>query len=831
MNFFSRMLDLLRSKGDTRSRRETAAQPSNINLCRHHDRSGRNTWRHRPQLQSLETRRLLVGEGEVFQLNETVSTAGLVGAISSTVDWSDGTTSAATVTGGQQTGGLTIRIDYSLDTAGFFASQSRRDLLQTAADGLVKRFSDDLGAIVPGGVNTWTTTLLHPATGAEYTLSDPSIAANEIVVFAGARELGGTRLGEGGPGAWGASGTQAWLDTVRGRGEAGALLGSPTDLAPWGGSITFDTTTNWFFGTDANLLGSTQDDFITVAQHELGHLLGIGTAPSWNTFVSGGTFNGPVSVAEYDGTGNVPLSGSQDHLATSVTEGGQVALLSPTITTGTRKLATAIDFALLDDIGWQVISTDSVITASHVFADNAVYPIELTVVGSDYGEITAPVSATVTNTSPLVTGSSNLDALAGVPVSITDLVSISDPGFRNQSASPATDETFEVAINWDDGSAIETAAATIDQFGSSGFATLASLDGVHTYSTPGTYDVVVVVTDDDSGSNQITFQIDVTGPPELALEISQSSFRENAGASASALTITRSGPVAESLVVDLVSSDPSEADLPASVAIPAGQSSVSVDVAAVDDTLLDGSVNVTLLASATGFVGDNVDVTVNDHETLGGAFNIAAVFENAPDGTLLLTLTRSNSDITAGLDVSVVDSLGQLAQPLTVTIPAGETTVTVAVNPVNDTVAEIPTSTSISVSAIGYVGVSIDLLINDDEVPAFQNPSNRYDVNGNTEVTVLDALRVINQLSFRDGVFAVDPAVEPFSGNYWDTNGDYLVTALDALLVINELSRRQRAMESEGEFAVDSLLAREDFDAVGQDYIATIAADSERSLF
>ena len=40
------------------------------------------------------------------------------------------------------------------------------------------------------------------------------VAANTIVIYVGGRsDLGGSELGQGGPGGFGASGTQAWLDT------------------------------------------------------------------------------------------------------------------------------------------------------------------------------------------------------------------------------------------------------------------------------------------------------------------------------------------------------------------------------------------------------------------------------------------------------------------------------------------------------------------------------------------------------------------------------------------------------------------------------------------
>ncbi len=63
------------------------------------------------------------------------------------------------------------------------------------------------------------------------------------------------------------------------------------------------------------------------------------------------------------------------------------------------------------------------------------------------------------------------------------------------------------------------------------------------------------------------------------------------------------------------------------------------------------------------------------------------------------------------------------------------------------------------------------------------NPIQPLDVDQNSRVTALDALRVINQLA------RVGSEAEPDPGEYFDVNGSGDVSALDALLVINALSR------------------------------------------
>ena len=78
--------------------------------------------------------------------------------------------------------------------------------------------------------------------------------------------------------------------------------------------------------------------------------------------------------------------------------------------------------------------------------------------------------------------------------------------------------------------------------------------------------------------------------------------------------MSRNTDTVTSLTVALSSSDPTEATVPATVTIPAGQASVQFNMAAVDDAIDDGTQTVTITASATGFSSgsDTVDVTDND---------------------------------------------------------------------------------------------------------------------------------------------------------------------------------------------------------------------------
>jgi hypothetical protein len=249
---------------------------------------------------------------------------------------------------------ITFVFDYSLDTGGFFASAQRRAVLQLAGQIVGSRLDDGLTALTPGGGNSWTASFPAPGSGDILTLSNLNVPANTLVVFAGGRDSGGTMLGEGSFGGWGATGSRDWLNLLGSRGQAGALASPPSDVGPWGGSVSFDATANWFFGGPSSAPPAGQYDFLSVAMHELGHVLGIGTAPAWRDRVSGGLFHGPASYNAYDQAGYPPVTTDGGHWAPGTTSDGQVATMTPSILPGQRKLFTRLDWAALQDIGWQV---------------------------------------------------------------------------------------------------------------------------------------------------------------------------------------------------------------------------------------------------------------------------------------------------------------------------------------------------------------------------------------------------------------------------------------------------------------------------------------------
>jgi predicted extracellular nuclease len=111
-------------------------------------------------------------------------------------------------------------------------------------------------------------------------------------------------------------------------------------------------------------------------------------------------------------------------------------------------------------------------------------------------------------------------------------------------------------------------------------------------------------------------------PASLSLSATPASFAESAGATAATGTITRTGDTTNALTVTLTSSNTSEAIVPTTVEIAAGQTTATFAIAAVDDTAVDGDQAVTLTASATSFTNATTNLTVTDDDATSSTVRI-----------------------------------------------------------------------------------------------------------------------------------------------------------------------------------------------------------------
>ncbi|MEO1298695.1 MAG: Calx-beta domain-containing protein, partial [Cyanobacteria bacterium J06636_16] len=138
--------------------------------------------------------------------------------------------------------------------------------------------------------------------------------------------------------------------------------------------------------------------------------------------------------------------------------------------------------------------------------------------------------------------------------------------------------------------------------------------------------------------------------PALSLTIAPATISENGGVATA--TVTRNTDNSTELIVNIISSDTTEATVPTTVTIPAGQDSVTFDVTAVDDAIVDETQTPTITVSATGFIDGTATVDVfNDDEPPALSLVISPSTLSEKAGVAAATITRTG-DIGAAVTVS-----------------------------------------------------------------------------------------------------------------------------------------------------------------------------------
>ena len=175
-----------------------------------------------------------------------------------------------------------INLDFSYDTSGYFNDAGRRAPLAKAAELWSEIIQDDFAEIPTGS----SFSIRHPSKPDEnltVTLDEP---IDDLLIYVGARNFSGNTLGIGGPSGYSLEGdvySARISDDFRG-------LGPPSDYEPWAGVLTFDSEVTWNFGLDEP--SSHESDLLTVALHEIAHVLGVGTASTFFDLSSDEKFQG-----------------------------------------------------------------------------------------------------------------------------------------------------------------------------------------------------------------------------------------------------------------------------------------------------------------------------------------------------------------------------------------------------------------------------------------------------------------------------------------------------------------------------------------------------------
>ena len=185
-----------------------------------------------------------------------------------------------------------------------------------------------------------------------------------------------------------------------------------------------------------------------------------------------------------------------------------------------------------------------------------------------------------------------------------------------------------------------------------------------------------------------------------------------------AYTITRTGDCSQALVVNLSSEQAARLGLPQTVTISAGQSSARVQARVVNDKDYTGNVDAAISVSAAGYTSASTKLTIVDDEKPSITITLEPV--EVTEGTD--AVVRGTVSINTICTVDTIVKLGsnfsnQIKTPSSVTIKAGESSVSFEAAVVDDNTAEIDKNVQITGAANGFNSGSATVKVVDNDLP------------------------------------------------------------------------------------------------------------------
>jgi hypothetical protein len=262
-----------------------------------------------------------------------------------------------------------VVFDYTYDSTGFFTAE-KRAVLDQVSQVFSLNLLDTLTAITPSGRNAFTVDFFDPQNpfGASKVVNNFQVAADEVRIFVGTQAFSSQTLGVGGPGAYSVSGSDAFVKNASSRGETGIVnvgwLRIPHRRfrsVGWFDHLRFERgvafrqrrvhARNLFRAV--RFLHRRDARNGACARIRDGRKL-VQPGPGRHLHGSGDQCGERGQPAALQG------DGSDAHFASSLMGSAngvqQVPLLSPFINVGRRLYMTNLDWAALDDIGWEVAS-------------------------------------------------------------------------------------------------------------------------------------------------------------------------------------------------------------------------------------------------------------------------------------------------------------------------------------------------------------------------------------------------------------------------------------------------------------------------------------------
>jgi hypothetical protein len=182
--------------------------------------------------------------------------------------------------------------------------------------------------------------------------------------------------------------------------------------------------------------------------------------------------------------------------------------------------------------------------------------------------------------------------------------------------------------------------------------------------------------------------------------------------------VSMNGVPASDIAVSMSSSDPTSLSVPATVTIPAGQSSAPFYPLVIVDNQLRGDRLVTVTAQVVNWTNGAATMTIHDNKSTNLVLTLPA---QARESNGMLTnagTVQIAGTLTSSLNVSLVSSnTAKLSVPPTVTIPAGQTSAVFNITMVSGNPPEIPLPVSVAGGAPGFGGAYATMTVFDNQTP------------------------------------------------------------------------------------------------------------------
>ena len=219
----------------------------------------------------------------------------------------------------------------------------------------------------------------------------------------------------------------------------------------------------------------------------------------------------------------------------------------------------------------------------------------------------------------------------------------------------------------------------------------------------------------------------------LTLELSPLRFIENEVTKVYA-RLNRSGRWNEEQTFQVVSTNDSRIAIPTTVTIAAGQSAVVFYMPVTDNEVLDNDSIINISIDGNGYEAVSGQLVIEDNEFPNLSVTASKSVVNEGE-TFQLTITTSRASAQHIVVTLMSENSKRFSFPSQVTIPAGETSVTVTVEAVDNDDIELQESVAFIATAEKYNRGEGLVLINDDDMPTLTftlSPNSVGESDGNT---------------------------------------------------------------------------------------------------